>query len=221
MDRVFSQQQRPISDVGHAAIAVRSVNPSQQHIGVLHREDGVDEVHLLHLAWHHDLRNHAPGAAYFWVDPNVPSRRMRQVAAICRKVWRSNQGTLPYALSPPSDCFDQQTGEFLLGPTQHGLTCASFVLALFETAGLRLAHYETWPTDRPGDREWQEWVIGQLESGAQPANSEHIEAVKGEVGTVRCRPEDVAGAATVSPLPADFATAEKRAAGILDRLRGG
>jgi len=221
MDRVFSQQQRPISDVSHAAIAIRSVNLSQRHIGVLHREDGVDEVHLLHLAWHHDLKNSLPGPVYFWVDLDVPSRRLRQVAAICRKVWRSNQGTLPYALSPPNDCFDHQTGEFLLGPTRRGLTCASFVLAIFEEAGLRLAHYATWPTNRSGDREWQEWVIEQLENGASPATAEHIEAVKGEVGAVRYRPEDVAGAATVSPLPADFATSEKRAAGILDRLSGG
>lgn len=217
MDRVYSQTKRTIEDVSHAAIAIQSVNSTQRHVGILHRQE--DKVLLLHLAWHHDLRNHLPGKSHLWIELHVPQLRMRQVAAICRKVWRSNEGILPYALSPPNDCFNQETGAFLFGPTQHGLTCASFVLAVFEAAGLRLADYETWPTDRPGDQEWQSWIVGELENSDPPADARHIEAVRSEVGLVRYRPEDVAGAATTSPLPANFATANEQGEKIL-RLLG-
>ena len=65
---------------------------------------------------------------------------------------------------PPNDCFDAETGEFLIGPTRYGLTCADLALAVFDLAGLRLARYETWPIGRPGDREWQLWVADQLEA---------------------------------------------------------
>lgn len=217
-DRCFSQRDRPLTNVVYAAIAIKAVNQRQRHIGVLHREDDSPDVNLLHLAWHHDLRNHTPGPTYLWIDPDVHPRRMRQVAAMCRKVWRANTGTLPYALSAPNGCFDQSSGEFLLGPTRHGLTCASFVLAVFESVGIRLVRYEDWPSSRPGDREWQEWVISELERSDPPVSREHIEAVKNEVGGIRFRPEDVASAGTTSPLPADFATAAQRAERILDRL---
>ncbi len=220
MKRVYSQEESSLSNICHAAIAIQSVDSNQRHIGVLHREDGSDEVSLLHLAWHHDLRNHPPKTAYLWVDPKIPSRRMRQVAAFCRKVWRSNDNdrAIPYALSPPNDCFDRLTGKFLLGPTRLGLTCASFVLAIFESVGLPLAKYETWPKARDGDQEWQECIIDHLEKSQPPATTEHVEAVKGEVGAIRYRPEDVAGAAITSPLPADFASAEELAALIVARL---
>ncbi len=216
MDRVHTQEQLAITNVGYSAIAIKSVDSDQCHIGILHREG--DQVLLLDLAWHCDLRNNPPSSSYLWIKPDVPELRMRQVAARCRQVWRSNEGTLPYALSPPSDCFDVQTGAFLLGPTRHGLTCSSFVLAIFETAGLSLVDYETWPTERPGDQEWQERVVGALENSGTCVSAEHLETVKNEIGAVRYRPEDVAGAATASPLPADFSVAVERARKILELL---
>lgn len=216
MDRVHSQAERSITDVQYAAVAIQAVDADQRHIGVVHREGG--QVNLLHLAWHHDLRNHPPGLSYCWVEPNVPPPRMRQVAAICRKVWRANDQALPYAFSEPSDCFDTHSGAFLLGPSRHGLTCASFVLAIFETAGLPLVRYDTWPSERPGDREWQEWVISQLANSKPPAEPEHMMAITSEIGSVRFRPEDVAAAATISPLPADFKTSSMRSLALLKRL---
>lgn len=218
MDRVYLQEEKPLSDINHAAIAIQSINSTQRHIGLLHRESDSKEVNLLHLAWHHDLRNHPPNSAYLWVDPEIHPRRMRQVAAFCRKVWRSNEKSVPYAFSPPNDCLSRQTGKFLFGPTRQGLTCASFVLAIFESVGLPLAQYKTWPAVRESDREWQNWIVNQLENSQPAASAEHVEAVRSEVGAIRYRPEDVAGAAIASSLPADFASAEKLAAQIVERL---
>src|SRR6185503_13834023 len=82
-------------------------------------------------------RNEAPDPDFLWVNPAAHPKRLVQVAALCRKIWRANQsGSIPYAFSPPNDCFDTNTGAFLFGPTRHGLTCASFVLAVFHHAGL-------------------------------------------------------------------------------------
>lgn len=221
VERVFSSRERPFAEVEFAAVAIRCVRNNVRHIGVLHREMDSGDLLLLHLAWHHDLRNQAATDAYFWVDPSVHPRRLRQVAAICRQVWRSNQRELPYGLSPPNDCFDLETGRYLLGPTRHGLTCATFVLAVFDRAGLRLARYETWPSDRQDDVEWREWVLDQLAQGERPAPPEHLSAVREEPGAVRFRPEEVAGAATASVLPADFQIASVHAAEILHKIRHG
>lgn len=218
MDRVHSQWDRPVSEIQFAAIAIKSVNPSQRHIGILHRRGDSSATHMLHLAWHQDIRNNVPGNDYLWIDPVVPARRLRQVAARCRQLWRANRRGIPYAFSPPNGCFDERTGEYLFGPTRHGLTCASFVLAVFQMAGLRLVDEDSWPTSRAGDREWQESILDALENSSPPASQEHLEAVRSELGSVRIRPEEVAGSGTVNPLPASFQAVESRAEQILEQL---
>ena len=217
MERVYRIDEKPFDDVRHAGIAIRAVDREQRHIGVLHREDASNAVLLLHLGWHHELRNVHANGRYLWVDPALPTRRLRQVAAVCRKVWRGNNAALPYAFSPPSDCFDEQSGRYLLGPTRRGLTCATFILAVFEAAGISLVKYEAWPKNRPGDSEWQKQIIGALRR-TPSATPEHIKAVEEEIGSARYRPEEVAGAATTNPLPADFPLAAERGQQILKRF---
>lgn len=213
MDRVHHSDDQPVSAVVHVAVAICSIDESQRHIGILHRDAEADGVFLLDLAWHHHLRNQIPERQYLWVEPAINSKRLVQVAAICRRVWRSNRRGIPYAFSRPTHCFDNSTGAFLLGPTRLGLTCATFVLAIFDEAGLPLVRYETWPEVREGDAEWQRRILAKLlETGA---SAEHFHAVSTEIGSVWFRPEEVAGAVTISPLPADFDGAAERAAQIL------
>ena len=216
MNRVHYSDDQPVSAVVHVAVAICSIDGSQRHIGILHRDTEADQVLLLDLAWHHRLRNEPLGGSWLWVEPAVNARRLVQVAAICRRVWRSNRLGIPYALSHPTECFDENTGAFLLGPTRLGLTCASFVLAMFDAAGLPLAQYDTWPTNRDGDAEWQLRIVEKLAETA--ASAKHVHAVSIEIGSVRFRPEEVAGAATTSPLPAGFDVAADRAAQILALL---
>lgn len=214
MEGVFTAQERSFDEIRHVGVAIAAINAEQRHIGLLHRDAESNDVLMLHLAFHRDLRNEPAKAKYLWIDPPILAERLIHVAAWCRLIWNSNQDDFPYAFSEPGECFDAETGKFLIGPTKYGLTCATFVLALFDVAGLKLVNYATWPTGRPGDREWQEYVVAQL----PPTEVAHIEAVRSEVGSVRFRPEEVAGAATVSPLPVDFATAVERGEKILKRL---
>jgi hypothetical protein len=217
MDCVFDSNERPYAELRGVAIGIAEVGDDQRHTGLFHREDENGPVLMLELQWHHRLRNDPAVERLLWVDPAAHSKRLAQVSDICRLVWRTNQKQgIPYGFSAPTDCFDADTEEYLVGPTHLGLTCASFVLAVFHRAGLPLVVYENWPTDRPEDREWQEKILRALErTGADQA---HIDAVRNEVGPVRFRPEEVAAAATVSPLPADFETVRGRGQQVLQRL---
>jgi hypothetical protein len=91
-------------------------------------------------------------------------------------------------------------------------------LKLFELAGLQLVKYETWPLGREGDSDFQNYVIAQLEQSYPPAAAERVRAVKDEIGALRFRPEEVAGAAIVATLPAAFVDASANAQEILARL---
>lgn len=218
--RVHSVTTRPLDQVGSVAIAIGTSGPNQRHIGVLHRDTDAGQLLMLHLRWHFRLSNDVPDLSFLWIDPGAHPKRLVQVAAICRQVWRANQDNgIPYGFSEPADCLDMDTCKFLVGPTQLGLTCASFVLAVFHRAGLQLVDYASWPLDRTGDREWQEAIINLLaENGA---SDDHVNALRGEIGrgAVRYRPEEVGGAATEASLPVSFDLASERAAVVLQRLR--
>lgn len=216
MERVHSSSQRALGEIGHVAIAIKAVNDSQRHIGILHRGSGSKEALLLNLAWHHDLKNEAPTHEYLWIESNIPTRRAIQVATLCRKIWRSNDSVIPFAFSIPNDCFDTATGKILLGPTRLGLTCATFVIAVFRGVGIHLIEPDTWPA-RDDDVEWQRRIVQALRS-RPGASDDHIEAIESEIGCVRFRPEEVAGAGMAIPPAADFATASANADQILHRL---
>ncbi len=221
MERIHSAAELPFDQIRFAAIAIRAIDEKQRHAGIFHVDSDAKTLQLLHLAMHCDLRNAGPSNAYLWIDPQVPAPRLRQVSAVCRQVWRSNGRDLPFGFSPPNDCFDEKTGKFLFGPTRFGLTCANFVLAVFQRAGLRLVNYETWPADRPGDKEWQTAIIQMLRDSGL-ASSQHLEAMEGEVANaaVRYRPEEVAGAALATSLPTSFEQVVEASALVLQRLIG-
>jgi len=215
--RLYSNQQRPFTEIRHVAVAIAVVRHGLQHIGILHKAEILDEMKLGHLAWHNRLKDSQPKDSYLWIDPPIPTRRARQVAARCRQILRANVRGIPYAFSPPNDCFDSETGSFLLGPSRVGLTCSTFVLAVFDAAGIRLAEYSTWPQQRAGDVEWQQYIIEQLEESG--AGAEHVALVSKEIGAVRHRPEDVAGCAASDELPCSFRMAEPLSQVILNQLR--
>src|SRR5882724_10684992 len=193
MERVYQYHAKPFEQLRSAALAIREIDPQQRHIGLLHWDAALKQVMFLHLAWHFDLRCETPRPDYFWIDPAVSARRLVQVAAVCRLVWRANgKKRIPYGFGPPSDCLDTQTGEYLFGPAGFGLTCSTFVLAVFHRAGLALVRYDTWPLNRPGDAKWQKRIVTAL-AATPGASADPIRAVADDVGvTIRFRPAAVA-----------------------------
>ena len=219
MDCVHVIPESPVTPSQQVAVVIGEPDVGQRHIGILHRAEGA-EPHFLHLAWHCKLRSHSALPQYItaWVAPSFPPRRLRNLAALCRRVWKKNcSGGIPYAFSNPTEAFDGATGAFLLGPTRFGLTCASFVLAVFDGAGLSVADCSSWPINRPGDREWQDHVIAQL--AEQNADPQHIEHLRSEIGSVRYRPEEVAAAVALAPPSAAFDAAAYLGEQILVKLQ--
>jgi len=195
VDRVHAPEDQNADDVRFAAIAIGipdRTRPHQLHTGVVYREKP-DHIKMLHLQFHHVLMNDAVGEDYFVVEMDFIEERLQAVSALCRRIARKYvNGGIPYGLTPPNDVFDAVTGELLLGPTATGLTCATFVLAIFQAARLPLIDLESWPPADAFDRRWQLWIASMLRKHTR--DDAHADAVLSEVGVGRIRPEHVAAA---------------------------
>lgn len=221
MERVIESSRIPPTNVTHIGIAIHrrdEQNEHNGHIGLLYRVAIQAPAQLLHMPWHNKLRSESPGANYvLWVDPSIPKERAKVVAAYCRLVWKKNEANgLPYGLSQPNRFFDH-TGGILKGPAKVGLTCATFVLAVFEATGLTLVRYETWPKPADEDIKRQEELARRLEADEQVPR-DHVRSFRDEIGNIRYRPHEVAGAATSDSWPSDHKYASRVAKRIRRKL---
>jgi hypothetical protein len=140
------------------------------------------------------------------------------IAAFCRRIWTQNaRNQVPYGFSHPNNFFDT-SGNLIKGPAKVGLTCASFVLAVFEGARVPLADVATWPEPTADDIGRQRELLTNLERDAS-VDRDHLNAAKAEVGNTRYHPLDVAGAGTADELPTTYHFASKVGEQIKELLK--
>jgi hypothetical protein len=173
--------------------------------------DAVDKrLRFIHLAFHEDLRvENDTSKCFLWVEANLEDEPARVAAAQARRVYRRYAaGTVPYGFSPYTGYFGPQ-GEIRWTAPGSGLTCATFVLAVFDAAGVRLVTGDDWPKpdDRPEDKQFQEEIV-ELVRTQSSATAAHVTGMQADIGQVRFRVLEVAGAVAADAYPASFATAK-------------
>lgn len=193
-----------LAKIKHAAISVEyHPQTDSYHSGVIYRQNPNSAPRLLHLAWHFDLRNESSICPQsIWSSPNIPEPRLKQVAASCRLIWKKHEKQgLPYAFSSPKAFFDL-SGDFISRPNRIGLTCSSFVLAVFHHARIHLLDYGTWQ-HRDEDLKRKDDLLDYL-SKTKSVDSNHIDAVNKQVHLFRYSPIDVITSAALFPPKATF-----------------
>jgi hypothetical protein len=168
------------------------------HAGIVFRpSDGIGAV--VHLAWHCQLECDPP-SGWAHVVPDLDPVDLIVIAAHCVTL-RDVRPEVPYGLAFENSSFDED-GKFVSGPGESGLTCATFVLAVFDWARVRLLDQPSWQT-RPEDVTIQQRLAGYLKKTAN-ARPEHVAAVEAEVGCVRFRSEEAAAASAMKERPIAF-----------------
>jgi hypothetical protein len=209
MDRIRLANIESLSDIDAVAVAIRLHRDGSRHLGILIRYKPDEEAKILHLAQHKKLLLEKPSQFYFQIDPLVAPKKLKQLATLCRKVWRSNErGDIPYGFTPACKSFDKASGKYRSGRNRSGLTCATFVDELFYSAAIDLLDRESWPIGRPGDILWQQSMIASVRS--EGAAEQHVQAMHRDVGNPRFRPEEVGACTAISeqrhPVPFEDAT---------------
>lgn len=193
-NKVHFPSQKPFEEVSYVAIAICRTRPNRYHAGILYKDQ--DNCHLLHVPGDMTIQRDPPETRYIWIAPSIHPARLPQIAAYCRLVWNENENNgIPYAFSDPRDSFDSITGKFLSSENKIGLTCASFVLAIFFSTGFQLVDFNSWQK-RDDDEEAFTELANYIESkkDVYKLDDEFIKNMRNEIKNFRYRPEEVAGA---------------------------
>jgi hypothetical protein len=199
--------------IGFAALAILLNDDGARHTGVIYRDD-FGNILLLHLAWNYALRNDALSTKYRWVETILPQREQKYIAGLCTLI-AANNPEIPYGLDAAGFSFDPSNGKMTPGPQGKGFTCATFVLAIFESAGHVILLQDEWPDD--ANQDWQLWVIDTLRKTGAP--EDQIAAVERDVGCKRFSPEEVVASSTLDPWPISFCGAQTASLALLSQLR--
>jgi hypothetical protein len=113
-------------------------------------------------------------------------------------------------------CTDPASGE-LLSTTGRGLSCATFVLAVFASLGIDILDLKTWKV-REDDSVWQKQIV-DIGRKMRPTAEDHWDyLITKELGCIRYRPQEVAVGATADEFPACFEDVIAPAERLAERL---
>jgi hypothetical protein len=207
------------NDLEHFGFALHP--QSARHVGVLyHLDDGI--VRFCHFAWHGDLRNEIASSGYLWANCylwgncGLDNYTKRFLAANFHTISLENKDCIPYGIDQNGSCFDENN-RLLPLPLGKGMTCATFIMAVFRSLGMPLIREETWPKGREADKQWAREVVDTMKYLKVP--EQHFQAVEKDIDNVsRFHPSEVAAAISSEMPPMEFAEAERLSKEILAEL---
>jgi hypothetical protein len=198
------------------------------HVGFVYAANDDGARRVLHQAWHHDTRDEALADFLadsstphprLWVDPSLDvdeQNDLRAMVALVASKISTNQ--LPYALQR-RDATVAVDGGVVLG-TSLGLTCATFVTAVFAAAGVSLLDDSSWEARDDARVAEDDDAQRRIAEGLMSRDRNHAQRVRAEVGCTRVRAEEVAAASGMAPRPVRFVEACVHGAALRARLAG-
>lgn len=211
--------------------AVISGGEEQRHLGLLYRR-GDAAMRKLHLGFHHYLCDESPelDGTSAWIGcTDLDDSEANTFATWLAKIWEKNHKRMPYGIKYwRGPHFDPVTGAYLESETGCGLTCATFVMALFEAFRHDIVDIESWPI-RDSDADFQGHIVRALQDPRyvrtiEIESAEHQAHIKAQIECLgkapRFRPEEVAcSVGLYDGEPVTFDVAEPAGQGLVDELR--
>lgn len=196
--------QQPYPDISYIGIAITG-DINQRHVGLLFRTDKNNEPKLLHLAFHQRLwcsTSSQYASEYYWLHcSGFSDDEQLQLAVWFEKVFFINGNRIPYGLAYSSVSHFEQNGAFIQSDRNCGLTCATFIMALFEDFGFPIIDIDSW-VSRDGDAAWHDHILDEMKKDQTRHpdlySDAHINDQISNIGVAaRFRPEEVAASANI------------------------
>lgn len=191
-------------DVVSAAVAVTLVHGGE-HAAMAYRSVR-GELKLLHLFIDGQIGTGDRSAKYLLVIPNLLASSLLSLAGLCESLHeRRDILKIYYDFGADAKArFEvaENRCELITGEPSAGLSCSTFVVALFSSINRPLVKVRTWK-HRPSDLARHLSLIQMLQDNGQEVRAAQLAS---RVGRIRISPCEVAGAATEEKIPASFAT---------------
>ncbi len=223
MSNVLFERVADRLDEGHSVgIFVGVTNFGNTHTGIVYRWR--DTSYLYHHAFHNLTLNEEfvggdiegyQSAKIVLLD--IPIERQKALAGFLRKLGLKRK-VYPYTLKHYPDTKIHSETASVLPPEVRGLSCVTFVLAVFVSSlQFRLIDEGTWPEATEEDIATQKNLVGLLRNHSN-ASTEHIDYVESEIGCKRIRPEQVGGAGCYSVWPVGYAECVTASNDLMQKL---
>lgn len=115
---------------------------------------------VLHLRQHFDLKNEAPSREFRWIQVDLDEINRRLLVGLCRAI-AVRAKNVAFGFTYLETLYFSDLGDYISQPVGHGLTCATFVMAVFAKFKIPLLVLVDWPR-RPDDPLWQRWQVGEV-----------------------------------------------------------
>lgn len=179
-------------------------------------------VNIIHLEGHERLKYTTTWEDFkCYVKPNMHPFRQEAFIALCHVIKdRILQGDtkIPYGFIYDEYASYDQDGTLHLAEHETGLTCATYVMTVFHSAGIDLIDIPSW-TVRPDDSNWQgsikHWHFRNKHD--VHISKEQLAHLKYETGCPRFRPEEVAVSSALYTNAAASTTDIRAAGAMLNR----
>ncbi len=220
----------PVGVVAHSS-------PVGAHVALWYRCEPPGSHRLLHQAWHFRTFDDTPaeflarghqGGPVVAVVPALDEDEAEHLRLMCITVAGRLKRTrgLGYALDS-NDVKVRPDGTFDMGASR-GVTCATFVLKIFQALALPLLIEETWKEIADcerldDDKTAQKCIVAELLATAARTTDRqdreeieaHARAVEKDIGTPRIRAEEVAAASGLAHRPGPYTMVEPPGRAVL------
>lgn len=171
----------------------------------------------MHFAWHHKICSETFCFIYQWAPTKRPKPILKFLSVLCDKI-STTRPQIPYGLDRSGIHIDKETGKVIPGKPGKGLTCATFILALFDTYRIRLLDEIQWPAN--ANQAWQNYIYELMCDERSRVPEDHREALKNDIGgSRRFTPAEVVGASTENSWPVGFKKARRLAEKVAAEIR--
>ena len=151
---LYLQKDNPFNGAQYIGVAITG-SRDQRHTGLFYKTDLNQLPSFLHLGFHFQLRNEAIKDHYCWLAfEGFDLVEQQSLAIWFQTIWNANENRIPYGINYANGSHFNSSGAFTGSFDDGGLTCSTFILALFESYGFSIIDPAT-SYRRDDDVAWQ------------------------------------------------------------------
>ena len=191
-------------------VAIKKNSSGDIHSGIVF--DAGSGSKFIHLAGEKVI-SEAPSEKYRWLKAGIDESTKKVAAGMCALI-EARSPEVPYAFDRAGWTFDD-AGDVVSGAPGKGMTCATFILAVFDAIRFPLLKEHQWPR---GADKGEKLSIFSMIFGGDRIESDHASKAMNDDDTPRIRPSEVAASTTETAFPVAYPLAKKRGAALEKKL---